>query len=232
MQYFTYMPKGEKSRKRPIDKKAFEENGFITYKSSEYGAKVRPSYLEVQSRHDWTGAKAPEAILVQKKEGYPKAVKLLLKAPGSFYSFLGYNLVRDYCLSYDLTPNEGSVLMILSFHDVMFKQDLRYWAVNVTSTGRILFRLCTMGFVTPVKVPSSKNTYCKRNGYTLSTLGVNFVQGYDAWFESKMETVRKKLNGSDIDYQRSEWLQKQKKIEEQLKKDLWNARILKKKDQK
>jgi hypothetical protein len=213
-------------------KKWHEESGFINNKPSTYGIKASPTYMDIPLRGVKTGLGEQPAIMIQAKEGYPEACKLIITHTSAFYSFTGFNLVRDYCLSYDITPQEGSVLIILSFQDMLFKESLKFWCMNNLAGSRNLAQLCKLGFVNAVKVPTGKNSYRKRNGYSLSTLGINFVMGYEAWFESKMDIIRTSLSTSNIMQQRTNAYAAARHKEEKLKAELWKLRILKKKDPK
>lgn len=216
----------------PVDKEGYEKSGFITYKSQSYGIKSRPSYMDIPNRRIQKNMAQPLPQKVFDKKVYPQAINLILRNTDYLSAFVGFSLVRDYCQSYDITPNEGSVLIILSYHDVMFNQDLRFWCMNQQSTSRMIVELCRWGFITPVKVPSTKNAFHKKSGYTLSTLGVNFVLGFEEWFNSKMEVITKEFGKTAVAQSRTNFLGTKRLKQERLKKQLWNDRIFKRKGPK
>lgn len=214
-----------KKKKHNPDKEKFEKIGFISYKSSDAHIKVRPSYLDIPTPKEWRPEPAP-LVKLNRLNNYPKVIRMMLKSPGPLYSFLGHNLTRDWCKTYGLTTHQGHILTMMSFHEVFFPRDLRVWCINLTSGNLTLKWLCENHFIKAVKVPNGHGGFKKRVAYVLSTLGLNFVEGYEAFYENKMEIIRQNIGPSERMQRLAKSIKGAIEKEKQLKEEIWNARIL------
>lgn len=212
------------------DKEDYERTGYLNYKTSKLGIRCRPSYIEMPDRkHDRT---QPEAIRLKKFGGYPKAIGFILRNASYFYSYAGFPIARDYAYSYGLSAYDASILIILSFHDAFFLRDFKYWALNTIVARRSVMELVRVGFVHAIKVASPTAKSSARQAYVLSTLGINFVEGYEAFFDHKMEEIKSQIGVNGYTKGRTRVFLRQKREEEALKKQIWEERIFKKRPKK
>ena len=219
-QFYLFMKRTKVNK----SKERFDKWGWITWGSVDPFRKVQPSYLNIPQNNGTRDD--PPTIKLSRTNGYPRAVKLILESPSYLYSFVGYVIARDYALSYDLTRKQASILIIISFHEVFYPQDFKFWCLNQDSALRTLIDLRKFGFLTAVKTPSGKGGNRTRNAYVLSALGVNFVNGYKDFFDSKMAKIKNTPGASNISLKRAKWFNDEEEREKELQEKIWNDRIL------